>query len=98
MSAPDTINQQLDYRNGHVRITGTGYKARVVASIYLYGGLTIEETAESFEINLAQMHAALAYYYDNFEEFNVEDTAPPRVPMIDANEAVKKFKARMNKE
>jgi uncharacterized protein (DUF433 family) len=98
MTVPETINQHLEYRRGDVRIVGTGYKARVVASVHIHGGLNIEDTADSFDISLAQMHAALAYYYDNFEQFNAEDTAPPLVPMIDANEAVKKFKERMKKK
>lgn len=94
----EKIEQHLEYRRGDVRIVGTGYKARVVASTHLHGGLSIEETAESYEINVAQVYAALTYYYDNFEEFEAEYNAPPLVPMIDANEAVKKFKERMKKK
>jgi uncharacterized protein (DUF433 family) len=79
------------------RIIGTNFKARVVASIHLHGGLSIEQVADEFEIEVAQVHAALVYYYDNYEEFEAEYNAPPRFK-VDAKEQIAKFKKRMNKE
>lgn len=93
----EKIHQHLDYRNGDVRIVGTSYKARVVASIHLHGNLSIEEVAEEFEISVAQVYAALAYYYDNYEAFEAERNAPRRFA-VDAEDNIAKFKARMDKK
>lgn len=92
----EKIHQHLEYRQGDVRIVGTPYKARVVASIHLHGNLTIEEVADEFEISVSQVYAALAYYYDNYEAFEAERNAPHRFA-VDAVDNVAKFKARMNK-
>lgn len=93
------IQHHLEIREGdtEARLIGTNFKARVVASIHLHGGLSIEQVADEFEIDIAYVHAALAYYYDNFEEFEAEYNEPPRFK-VDAKEQIAKFKKRMNKE
>jgi len=36
--------------------------------MYHAGGMTVEEIVEDFELTPAQVHTALAYYYDHQEE------------------------------
>lgn len=52
---------------GKPRIDGTRMKVEDVA-MYHAGGMTVEEIVEDFELTPAQVHTALAYYYDHQEE------------------------------
>lgn len=54
---------------------GNGYllnyphlKAHLVASMHIHGEVSIEDVAEHYDIELADVYAAIAYYYDNQEE------------------------------
>ena len=66
-------------------IDGTRFPVRSVVSYILHHGLTPEELVARFtHLNLAQVHDALAYYYDNRDEIeqdlaaNREDTIRSR--------------------
>lgn len=66
-------------------IDGTRFPVRSVVSYILHHGLTPEELVARFaHLNLAQVHDALAYYYDNRAEIeqdlaaNREDTIRSR--------------------
>jgi uncharacterized protein (DUF433 family) len=66
---------------GSAVIEGTRFPVRSVVIYVLRHGLTPEELVARFShLNLAQVHDALAYYYDNREEIereiadNTEDT------------------------
>lgn len=43
------------------------YKAKLVAGMVVKAGATVEETMEQYGLSRAEVHAALAYYYDNQE-------------------------------
>lgn len=54
-------------------IAGTRFPVRSVVIYILHHGLTPEELAAKFpQLTLAQIHDALAYYYDNREEIEKE--------------------------
>lgn len=54
---------------GSPAIAGTRFPVRSVVMSVLKHGLTPEELVEQFPyLTLAQIHDALAYYYDNREE------------------------------
>ncbi|MBI3611340.1 MAG: DUF433 domain-containing protein [Nitrospirae bacterium] len=54
-------------------IAGTRFPVRSVVIYVLRHGLTPEELASKFSgLTLAQIHDALAYYYDNREEIERE--------------------------
>lgn len=40
-------------------------KAHIVAQMHIHGGSSIQDVAEHYGITLADVHAAIAYYYDN---------------------------------
>ena len=44
-------------------------KVHMIAQKYLIAGERIEDIAEHYGISLADIHAALAYYYDNLSYF-----------------------------
>ena len=54
--------------DGQARIKGTPFKAKLVASMHVIAGASIEEVMEQYNLSRAQVYAALAYYYDNQEE------------------------------
>jgi uncharacterized protein (DUF433 family) len=56
--------------DGHARISGTGFKVRILAEEHL-SGAAVEELHEWHpQLTLAQIHSALAYYYDHKETFD----------------------------
>jgi uncharacterized protein (DUF433 family) len=66
------ISRRPGLRGGRPCITGTGVSVRRVAVWYNLGH-TPEDIAENFgHISLAQVHAALAYYYSNQAEMDAE--------------------------
>ena len=64
------IERSPEIRKGRPRITGTGATVERIAG-WSNLGLTPEEIAAKIEhLNLAQIHAALAYYHANREEID----------------------------
>jgi uncharacterized protein (DUF433 family) len=62
-----TINPQVC--GGSPIIEGTRFPVRSIVSYILHHGLSPEELVSRFpHLNLAQIHDALAYYYDNRDE------------------------------
>jgi uncharacterized protein (DUF433 family) len=62
-----TSNPQIC--GGSPIIEGTRFPVRSVVSYILHHGLSPEELVSRFpDLNLAQIHDALAYYYDNRDE------------------------------
>jgi hypothetical protein len=43
-------------------------KAYLVAQMHIHGEISVEKVAEHYSIDLADVYAAIAYYYDNQEE------------------------------
>ncbi len=71
---------------GSAVISGTRFPVRSVVVYLLHYGLTPEELVTRFpDLTLAQVHDALAYYYDNRKEVekeiaeNTEDAARRRL-------------------
>ncbi|MGH9720716.1 MAG: DUF433 domain-containing protein [Bryobacteraceae bacterium] len=66
------IDRDPNVRRGRPKIAGTGVTVMRVAGWYKMG-LTPEEIASQYgHINLAQVHAALAYYHANPEEIEAD--------------------------
>jgi excisionase family DNA binding protein len=67
-------------KNSHVlieegqppRIAGRRIKVRQIAEFYDHYGWSTAKIAEQFRLTLAQIHAALAYYYDHKSEIDLE--------------------------
>jgi uncharacterized protein (DUF433 family) len=64
-----TINQYIeitaDVRGGKPRITGRRITVADVAIAYLRIGKSLESIAQEYELSLASVHGAMAYYYDH---------------------------------
>ena len=57
-----------DYRGGRPRIKGTRITVDDVARMYLRRGQSLEEIAGEYDLPLAALYAAMAYYYDHQDE------------------------------
>ena len=67
------ISRRPDIRGGRPCIAGTGVSVRRIAQWHNMGQ-TPEEIVQTFggHLSLAQIHAALAYYYANQEETDLD--------------------------
>lgn len=64
------LDRNPKIRGGRPKIAGTGIAVKRIVICY-QSGLTPEEIAREYpHINLAQVHAALAYYHANREEID----------------------------
>lgn len=68
----DTIVSDPNVRSGRPIIAGTTLMVQDVATHKLYRNYTPEELAEQLQISLAQVYAALAYYYDHQGEIDAQ--------------------------
>ncbi len=75
MNTIESIN--LIYRNPKIRggrpcIVGTGLRVLDVVMSMQFGERSPEQIAEDFQVTLGQVHAALAYYYENQDEIDTD--------------------------
>lgn len=66
----DTIVSDPDVRDGHPVIEGSRVRVVDLAASHLYRHLTADELATNFNLSLAQVYAALAYYYQHKAEID----------------------------
>lgn len=70
------IVRDPEHSDGAPTINDTGIRVINVASAYEHSGYSPDEIAEFYpSLSLADIHTALAYYYDHLDEF--EDVVPP---------------------
>ena len=60
------IINHIVIKDGEARIERKPYlKAEMVARMYIDGDHSIEDVMQHYELEPAEVHAAIAYYYDN---------------------------------
>jgi uncharacterized protein (DUF433 family) len=65
-----TIVADPAVRGGQPVIMGTTIRIIDLIASYLYRGLGAEELATNYQLDLGQVHAALAYYYQHKAEID----------------------------
>jgi uncharacterized protein (DUF433 family) len=60
-------------RGGKPRIVGRRITVSDVATWFLQMGQTIDEIVQDYDLSHAQVHAALAYYYDHRAEIDARE-------------------------
>ncbi|GAB4182677.1 MAG: DUF433 domain-containing protein [Coleofasciculaceae cyanobacterium] len=69
-----TLNQHIEItpgvRSGKPLIAGTRITVADIATMYLRMGQSLEEIAGKYQLSLAAVHAAMAFYYDHREEID----------------------------
>lgn len=68
----DAIVQDPEVRGGRPVIAGTGLRVSDLATYHVAEGLTPDELAVQFGLELAQVHAALSYYFSHRTEIDDE--------------------------
>ncbi len=66
------ISSNPDIRNGRPIIAGTGVCVSDIVTVMLFQQKSVDELAAWFDLSLAQIHAALAYYYEHKAAVDVE--------------------------
>lgn len=66
----DTIISDPDVLDGQPMIAGSQVKVIDVVASHLYRDLLPTELATNFKLNLGQVYATLAYYYQHKPEFD----------------------------
>jgi uncharacterized protein (DUF433 family) len=67
-STNNHISKTPGFRQGEPHITGRHISVEFIADLYINHDLSAEDIASNQDLALAQVHAALAYYYDHPEE------------------------------
>ncbi len=62
----------IELIEGKPYILGGKVKVRMIAEMYLEGGASVEDLMERYALTAAEVHTALAYYYDHQEAFDEE--------------------------
>lgn len=68
--AINTIVSDPRIRRGQPIIAGTRVRVSDIVASHIYRGLVAEELALNFNLDLGQVFAALAYYYQNKAEMD----------------------------
>ena len=87
----------IEIREGRPVIVGTGLKVAVIADMHVHHDVSLDWIAENFDLTLAQIHAALSYYYDHAEELDryiQEGDELARKIGVSADDALKKMRER----
>jgi uncharacterized protein (DUF433 family) len=67
------IDIPIDYivvdDNERARIKGKGFKVRILVE-FIQAGATPEQLTQDYDLTLAEIHAALSYYYDHQAEID----------------------------
>lgn len=64
------IMSDPEVRKGRPYIAQTGIRVMDIAAAMLFHDQTPAEIADAYELSLAQVHAALAYYYEHRTEID----------------------------
>ena len=74
--APKTLDEHIvstpGMAGGRPRIAGRRIKVQHIVIWHLVRGMSVSEIADEYDLTLADVHAALAYYYDHKEEIDAQ--------------------------
>ena len=68
----DLIESNPNLRGGWPLIVGTGVTVHDVAAQHTFHAQSVDDIALNFGLSLAQVHAALAYYYSHKSEIDAQ--------------------------
>ena len=68
----DTIVSDPNIRDGQHLIAGTQIRVTDIVASHLYRGLSPDALAVNFTLNLGQVYAALAYYYQHKADIDAQ--------------------------
>ncbi len=89
------IARDPDRCNGKPCIVGTRISVVAIAEMYLEMGQSLEEIATKYDLSLAAVHGAMAYYYDHKEEIDRHNFETDKIiEQMKRNSPPSKFQSR----
>ena len=71
-----SIVRDPDHSDGAPTIEGTGIRVKDIAVAYEHSGYEPDEITQLYpNLSLGDVHRALAYYYDNIDDFRSAESA-----------------------
>jgi uncharacterized protein (DUF433 family) len=92
------LNPHVELVEGSARVVGTPFRVADVAAIYVFGHSPIDWIVENYALTRAQIHAALAYYYDHQAEVEQEWRETEKLARevaLPAEDVLARMKARL---
>jgi uncharacterized protein (DUF433 family) len=71
LTSQQYIDSTAEVRSGKPRIAGTRIAVEDVAVMHLTLGYSLVEIAGQYELSMASVYAAMAYYFDHREEIDI---------------------------
>lgn len=72
-----TIVRDPEHSDGAPTIDGTGIRVKDIAIAYEHSGYDPDEITQLYpDLSLSDVHRALAYYYDNIDDFRSATATP----------------------
>lgn len=68
----ESVVSDPEVRGGRPLVAGTTLRVSDLAAYHTLAGLSPEQLSAQFELDLARVHAALAYYYQNKAAIDAE--------------------------
>lgn len=68
----DLIVSDPQIRGGRPVLAGTGIRVQDIAAAHIYRQQAVAEVAKNYDLEIGQVHAALAYYYQHKSEFDAQ--------------------------
>ena len=75
----DYIVKTPGFRRGEPHLAGRHITVAFIADVFINDHLSIDDIAQYYDLTPAQVHAALAYYYDHVEEIQSIWTEEKRI-------------------
>ena len=75
----------------------SGIKVKLVARWHLDQGMTIDELCETVGLTLAEIHAALAYYYDHEAELRAQISENDKIDAASRRDNPSVLRAKLGK-
>lgn len=94
-----SIINYLEEREGKIYIAGTRMRPADIGNMHVRLNSPVEWIAEQFDLTPAQIHAALAYYYDHKVEIDTQldaDDAEARRLAADSQAKIAALKSQLN--
>lgn len=92
--------EHIEVQDGVPRTRNRRVKVKMIAAKHLDGGESTEDIAAHYGITLADVHAALAYYFDHqqtFEEIKQRNQTLGEQYGVQADSHLAKLRARLNR-
>ena len=74
--AIESVVTDPDVRGGKPIVAGTTLRVSDLAAYHMLAGLTPDQLAAQFDLDLSQVHAALAYYFRHKAEIDGRAASP----------------------